>query len=74
MLSRDRKDCRDSNAGKGFAVVASEVKAPAAQTDEATDDVASTVEEQGAATLEIARNVDQATRADTPRGELAVKP
>jgi methyl-accepting chemotaxis protein len=86
---------RAGEAGRGFAVVASEVKALAAQTAKATDEIASqisdmqmatadsvtaikeiggtigriseianaiaaAVEEQGAATQEIARNVQQA--------------
>src|SRR5207244_5356852 len=86
---------RAGEAGRGFAVVASEVKALAAQTDKATDEIgtqiagmqsatqdsvaaikeigatinrisriastiASAVHQQGAATSEIARNVQQA--------------
>jgi methyl-accepting chemotaxis protein len=88
---------RAGESGRGFAVVASEVKALAAQTAKATDEIgtqissmqaatrdsvgaikeigttitriaeiaqtiASTVEEQGAATAEIARNVGEAAK------------
>jgi methyl-accepting chemotaxis protein len=88
---------RAGESGRGFAVVASEVKALAAQTAKATDEIgtqiasmqaatlesvgaikeigttitriaeiahtiASTVEEQGAATAEIARNVGEASK------------
>jgi methyl-accepting chemotaxis protein len=85
---------RAGEAGRGVAVVASEVKALAAQTAEATDEIslqitgmqaatqdsvgaikeigatiadiastiAATVEEQGAATAEIARNVGEAAK------------
>lgn len=88
---------RAGEAGRGFAVVASEVKALAAQTSKATEEIstqvgaiqgatqssveaiqgitttigrvseiasaiAAAVEEQGAATLEIARNVAEAAR------------
>ncbi len=55
---------RAGEAGKGFAVVASEVKNLAAQTAKATEErmnevtaaIAAAVEEQGAATREIARS------------------
>src|SRR5206468_8636659 len=88
---------RAGDAGRGFAVVASEVKALAAQTGKATEDIsaqiagmqtatqdsvaaikeiggtigriseiastiAAAVEEQGAATQEIARNVGEAAK------------
>jgi methyl-accepting chemotaxis protein len=91
---------RAGDAGRGFAVVASEVKALAAQTAKATDDIgrqimdiqaatedsvtaikeisgtivrlseisstiAAAVEEQGAATQEISRNVQQAALGTT---------
>ena len=91
---------RAGDAGRGFAVVASEVKALAAQTAKATEEIstqiegmqnatdisvsaireigktiasiseisstiASAVEEQGAATKEIARNMQEAARLST---------
>jgi methyl-accepting chemotaxis protein len=91
---------RAGEAGRGFAVVASEVKALAAQTGKATEEIgtqiagmqaatqdsvaaikeisqtighisdiaatiATAVEEQGAATQEIARNVSEAARGTT---------
>jgi methyl-accepting chemotaxis protein len=99
---------RAGDAGRGFAVVASEVKALAAQTAKATDEittqiagmqvatqdsvsaikeigatisriseiaqtVASTVEEQGAATAEIARNVGEAAKGTAQVAEKIVE-
>ena len=98
---------RAGDAGRGFAVVASEVKALAAQTAKATDEittqiagmqvatqesvsaikeisgtitriseiaqtVASTLEEQGAATTEIARNVSEAARGTAEVAEKII--
>jgi methyl-accepting chemotaxis protein len=56
---------RAGEAGRGFAVVASEVKALAAQTAKATEEIAAAVEEQGATTQEISRNVQQAAQGAT---------
>ena len=99
---------RAGEAGKGFAVVAQEVKALAAQTAKATDEIstqisgmqaatkesvgaikeiagtigrishiaatiASSVEEQGAATHEISRNVQQAARGTAEVASSIVK-
>ena len=95
---------RAGEAGRGFAVVASEVKALAAQTAKATEEIgtqitqmqsatqqsvsaikeigvtigqiseistaiAAAVEQQGAATQEIARNVQQAAQGSTEVGD-----
>jgi methyl-accepting chemotaxis protein len=99
---------RAGEAGRGFAVVASEVKALAAQTARATDEittqiagmqvatqdsvsaikeigatiariseiaqtVASTLEEQGAVTTEIARNVGEAAKGTAQVAEKIVE-
>ncbi len=98
---------RAGEAGRGFAVVASEVKALAAQTAKATDEittqiagmqvatqesvsaikeisgtiariseiaqtVASTLEEQGTATTEIARNVSEAAKGTAEVAEKII--
>ena len=64
---------RAGEAGRGFAVVASEVKSLATQTAKATEEIgtqiggmqAAAVEQQGAATTEISRNVQQAAHGTT---------
>ncbi len=59
---------RAGDAGKGFAVAASEVKALANQAAKATEEISRQVTEvQGAATREIALNVEQAA---TGTGEV----
>ncbi len=67
-LDATTEAARAGVAGKGFAVVASEVKTLASQTAKATEEISRQVTEvQGAATREIALNVEQAA---TGTGEV----